>query len=163
MEELMSGKTKIVVLHTKEIIYTALFAVLGIVLIILLISMFWPKEAEQGTKNAYVPGVYHSSIQLGENTVDIQVVVDANQINSISMSNTSESVETMYPLMEPALETLAVQIYETQSLDNITYSEENRYTSMLLLNTIEQALEKAKVPETQDSSQASDTIPEIIY
>lgn len=159
----MSGKTKIVVLHTKEIIYTALFAVLGIVLIILLISMFWPKEAEQGTKNAYVPGVYHSSIQLGENTVDIQVVVDANRINSINMLNTSESVTTMYPLMEPALETLAVQIYETQSLDNITYSEENRYTSMLLLNTIEQALEKAKVPETQDSSQASDTIPEIIY
>lgn len=159
----MSGKTKIVVLHTKEIIYTALFAVLGIVLIILLISMFWPKEAEQGTKNAYVPGVYHSSIQLGENTVDIQVVVDANRINSINILNTSESVTTMYPLMEPALETLAVQIYETQSLDNITYSEENRYTSMLLLNTIEQALEKAKVPETQDSSQASDTIPEIIY
>ena len=159
----MSGKTKIVVLHTKEIIYTALFAVLGIVLIILLISMFWPKEAEQGTKNAYVPGVYHSSIQLGENTVDIQVAVDANRINSINMLNTSESVTTMYPLMEPALETLAVQIYETQSLDNITYSEDNRYTSMLLLNTIEQALEKAKVPETQDSSQASDTIPEIIY
>lgn len=159
----MSGKTKIVVLHTKEIIYTALFAVLGIVLIILLISMFWPKEAEQGTKNAYVPGVYHSSIQLGENTVDIQVAVDANRINSINMLNTSESVTTMYPLMEPALETLAVQIYETQSLDNITYSEENRYTSMLLLNTIEQALEKAKVPETQDSSQASDTVPKIIY
>ena len=102
-------------------------------------------------------------MQLGENTVDIQIVVDANQINSISMSNTSESVETMYPLIEPALETLAAQIYETQSLDNITYSEENRYTSMLLLNTIEQALEKAKVPETQDSSQASDTVPKIIY
>lgn len=159
----MSGKTKIVVLHTKEIIYTALFAVLGIVLIILLISMFWPKNTESGEKNAYVPGVYHSSMQLGENTVDIQVVVDANQINSISMTNTSETIETMYPLMEPALETLAAQIYETQSLDNITYSEENRYTSMLLLNTIEQALEKAKVPETQDSSQASDTVPEIIY
>ena len=102
-------------------------------------------------------------MQLGENTVDIQVVVDGNRINSISMSNTAESIETMYPLMEPALETLAAQIYETQSLDNVTYSEENRYTSMLLLNTIEQALEKAKVPETQDSSQASDTIPEIIY
>lgn len=159
----MSGKTKIVVLHTKEIIYTAFFAILGIVLIILLVYMFRPKNSAGEEKNAYIPGVYHSSMELGENTVDIEVVVDHNQIHSINMYHTSESVATMYPLMEPALETLAVQIYEKQSLEDITYSEENRYTSMLLLNTIEQALEKAKVPEAEDSSSDSGTIPEIIY
>ncbi len=159
----MSGKTKIVVLHTKEIIYTAFFAILGIVLIILLVYMFRPKNSGGEEKNAYIPGVYHSSMELGENTVDIEVVVDTNQIHSINMYHTSESVATMYPLMEPALETLAVQIYEKQSLEDITYSEENRYTSMLLLNTIEQALEKAKVPEAEDSSSDSGTVPEIIY
>ncbi len=159
----MSGKTKIVVLHTKEIIYTAFFAILGIVLIILLIYMFRPKDSSGEEKNTYIPGVYHSSMELGENTVDIEVVVDNNQIHSINMYHTSESVATMYPLMEPALETLAVQIYEKQSLEDITYSEENRYTSMLLLNTIEQALEKAKVPEAEDSSSDSGTVPEIIY
>lgn len=159
----MSGKTKIVVLHTKEIIYTAFFAILGIVLIILLVYMFRPKDSSGEEKSAYVPGVYHSSMELGENTVDIEVVVDNNQIHSINMYHTSESVAAMYPLMEPALETLAVQIYEKQSLEDITYSEENRYTSMLLLNTIEQALEKAKVPEAEDSSSDSGTIPEIIY
>lgn len=159
----MSGKTKIVVLHTKEIIYTALFAILGIVLIILLICMFRPKDSGATEKSAYVPGVYHSTMELGENTVDIEVVVDDNRIHSINMYHTSESVATMYPLMEPALETLAVQIYEKQSLEDITYSEENRYTSMLLLNTIEQALEKAKVPEAEDSSSNSGTALEIIY
>lgn len=159
----MSGKTKIVVLHTKEIIYTALFAILGIVLIILLIYMFRPKDSGTTEHSAYVPGIYHAPMELGENTVDIEVVVDDNRIHSINMYHTSESVATMYPLMEPALETLAVQIYEKQSLEDITYSEENRYTSMLLLNTIEQALEKAKVPEAEDSSSDSGTIPEIIY
>lgn len=39
----MSSKTKIVVLHMKEIIYTVIFAVLAIVLILLLlIFMFRP-------------------------------------------------------------------------------------------------------------------------
>lgn len=159
----MSGKTKIVVLRTKEIIYTGLFAVLGIVLIILLIYMFPPKNSGSEEKNAYVPGVYHSAMELGENTVDIEVMVDENRIHSIDMNYTSESVATMYPLMEPALETLAMQICEKQSLEDITYSEENRYTSMLLLDTIEQALEKAKVPEAEDSSSDSGTVPEIIY
>lgn len=102
-------------------------------------------------------------MELGENTVDIEVMVDENRIHSIDMNYTSESVATMYPLMEPALETLTMQICEKQSLEDITYSEENRYTSMLLLDTIEQALEKAKVPEAEDSSSDSGTVPEIIY
>ena len=159
----MSGKTKIVVLHTKEIIYTGLFAVLGIILILLLIYMFQPGNSDTAQKSAYIPGIYHSIMELGENTVDIEVVVDEDRIHSIDMTYLSESVATMYPLMEPTLDTLAVQIYEKQSLNNITYSEENRYTSMLLLGTIEQALEKAKVPEAEDSSSDSGTVPEIIY
>ena len=38
----MGSKTKIVVLHMKEIIYTAIFAVLAIILILLLVFMFRP-------------------------------------------------------------------------------------------------------------------------
>ena len=36
----MSSKTKIVVLHLKELIYTGIFVVLGILFIILLFIMF---------------------------------------------------------------------------------------------------------------------------
>ena len=42
----MSAKTKIVVLHLKELIYTGIFAVLGILFIILLVIMFLPKDKE---------------------------------------------------------------------------------------------------------------------
>lgn len=38
----MSSKTKIIVLHMKEIIYTLVFAALAILLILLLIVMFRP-------------------------------------------------------------------------------------------------------------------------
>ena len=41
----MSAKTKIVVVHMKELIYTGIFILLAIVLIVLLISMFTPKES----------------------------------------------------------------------------------------------------------------------
>lgn len=44
----MSSKTKIVVLHMKELIYTAIFAVLGILLILLLIFMFLPDDNTDG-------------------------------------------------------------------------------------------------------------------
>ena len=40
----MSSKTKIVVLHMKEIIYTTVFVILGMILILLLVFMFFPKD-----------------------------------------------------------------------------------------------------------------------
>ena len=46
---------------------------------------------------------------------------------------------------EPALEELAEQIYEKQSLEDITYNSENQYTSMVLMNAIEDAVEKAEI------------------
>ena len=42
----MSSKTKIVVLHMKELVYTGIFLLLGIVLILLLLSMFTPDETK---------------------------------------------------------------------------------------------------------------------
>ena len=50
----------------------------------------------------------------------------------------------MYPLMEPALDALSSQIYAAQSTENITYEEENKYTSLMLLDAIDKALEKAR-------------------
>ena len=94
----MSSKTKIVVLHMKEIIYTAVFAVFAIILILLLLVMFLPRAKETSGKAVnYQAGVYTSDLTLGN----------------------------------------------TQSLENISYSEDNPYTSQVILNAIEEALKKA--------------------
>lgn len=144
----MEKKTKIVVLHMKELVYTGIFVGLGIILIILLIVMFMPdKEGKKETKptvSEYVAGVYSTSVMLNGSTFDIEVVVDKDRINSIQLKNISETVTTMYPLLEPALEQLAQQIYVNQSTENITYDEENKYTSMVLLNAIDSSLQKAQ-------------------
>lgn len=151
----MSNKTKIVVLRMKEIIYSGIFALLGILFIVLLIIMFVPDKEEDNSEIPlpsvseanYVPGVYSSTIRLGSQTVDIEVLVDAHNIISIETVNLSEAVETMFPLVEPSLDNLATQIIASQSLENITYSDDAKYTSLVLLEAIEQSLEKAKVTE----------------
>ncbi len=146
----MSSKTKIVVLRMKELIYTGIFVALGIILILLLVFMFAPKDSKPDTTNTsdkYVPGVYSSSIMLNGNAVDIAVTVDKDSIASIQMVNVNEMVSTMYPLMEPALDNLAEQIIASQSLDHIIYPEENQYTSLVILDAVERALDKAAAPE----------------
>lgn len=142
----MSSKTKIVVLHTKEVIYTGIFVVLAVVLAVLIFLMFGKnKNADPASADAiYHAGVYTSPITLNDNTFDVEVTVDENHINSISLVNLSETTTAMYPLVEPALDALSDQIYTSQSTENITYSEENKYTSMLLLEAIDNALEKAR-------------------
>ena len=144
----------------KELIYTGIFVALGIILILLLVFMFAPKDskpASTDTSDKYVPGVYTSSIMLNGNAVDIAVTVDKDAIASIQLVNVSETVTTMYPLMEPALDHLAEQIIASQSLDHITYPEENQYTSLVILDAVERALEKAGVPkgETQENQKPS--------
>ena len=143
----MSSKTKIVVLRMKEIIYTAIFIGLGILLVMLLFIMFRPKKDAPAASDQvlYIPGVYASALTLGSQEVNVEVTVDSDRITSISMVPLSDSVATMYPLVQPSLQSLTKQICETQSLENLTYSEDTRYTSQVLIQAIEKALAKAEV------------------
>lgn len=144
----MSSKTKIVVLRMKEIIYTAIFIGLAILLISLFLIMFRPKKdavPSSAQANSYVPGIYTSSLVLGSHHVNVEVAVDADRINSITYSPLSDSITTMYPLMQPVLDDLASQVCSSQSTENLSYSMETRYTSNALINAIENAIEKAKI------------------
>ena len=141
----MSSRTKIVVLHMKEIIYTAVFAALAVLLIVLLMFMFLPKNKEVRTnEEKYMPGVYTSTVTLNNTALEVEVTVDEAHINSIRFSNLDETVATMFPLIQPAIEDIAEQVYDHQSLENIQYSEDNPYTSQVIINAIEEALKKAE-------------------
>ncbi len=144
----MSSKTKIVVLHMKEIIYTTVFVVLGILLLILLAVMFFPK-GEQRTSGdpQYVPGVYTSTVTINNTHLELEVAVDSTHINAVRFSNLDESVTTMYPLIQPAIESIADQVCKKQSIEDIVYSEDSPYTSQVIVNAITEALEKAEIKE----------------
>lgn len=93
----------------------------------------------------YTPGIYTTPIYLNGVTVDVEVTVDKNHINSIRLVNLSKSVSAMYPLMTPSLEHITAQILQRQTLDGITSPQENRYTSQILLNAISDALTRAEM------------------
>lgn len=131
----------------KEIIYTAIFAALGILLVILLFIMFRPEKDTAGadTGKQYTPGIYTSSLTLNNTNLEVEVSVDESRINSIRFSNLDETVTTMFPLIQPAIEDIAEQVYETQSLDDVSLSEDAPYTSQIILDAIKEAVEKAAV------------------
>lgn len=185
----MSAKTKIVVLHMKELIYTGIFTALGVLLIILLFVLFLSgdstenssqpgaspssesttgttgesnTDATTGTSVSYIPGIYTTQLSLGSQTVDVEVILDEHSITSIELINLDESVATMYPLLESTFDTLCEQIYSAQSTEGLTYSSENKYTSIVLVNAIQEAINKGKASDTEsteatDSTNAIDT------
>ena len=163
----MSSNPKIIVLKTREIIYTLLLFFLAILLIICLVLMFSGKlkkgaakgqtaagpsktqapESSSGTSSderIFTAGVYTTPVTLGDSTVDVEVSVDQNHINSIRLVNLSESTAAAFPLVSPSLEHITSQILEKQTLEGITCPQENKYTSQLLLSAISQALGLAR-------------------
>lgn len=149
----MHSKTKIIVLHMKELVYTGIFVLLGILFLVLIILMFSENTTSSSSGKtaetmAYTPGIYTTTLQLGQNSVELEIVLDENNINSIRLVQLDEAVATMYPLIEPSLDSISQQILHSQSLENITFSDDNRYTSSILLDAIRTTIEKA-VPATE--------------
>lgn len=150
------SKTKIVVLQLKEIVYTAIFVALGIVLILLLVFMFVGKknnttsDVSQKDSVEYTAGIYSAAIELGDNVINLEVVVDESHINSVRLLDKDEAVYTMYPLMEPGLLKIEQQLVSGVSLDELEYADDSKYTQMLLVEAIQAALDKATPNEAME-------------
>ena len=156
------SNTKIVVVKLKEVILTAVLVFLGIFLI--LFGIAWastkkesstpqetpsnsPNQTTTQTSALYTPGVYTSSISIGDTLVHLELVCDDNHINSIRLVNLDEAVTTMYPLLHPALEDLELQLSQDIPLEELTITEGSQYTQNLLIEAIENTLAKAELPQ----------------
>ncbi|HHV12024.1 MAG TPA: hypothetical protein GXX75_17260 [Clostridiales bacterium] len=142
------AKTKIVVIQLKEIIYTVIFAALGILLILLLIFMFkGGKDEEEASNetNLYTAGTYSSTFTLNDMALNMVVVVDKDHINHVSIENLDEAVTTMFPLIQPSLEAIALQLYNDVPINEVEFMEDSKYTQQLLVEAIQTTLEKATV------------------
>lgn len=202
----MSANTKIVVLRRKELLYTGIFAALGVLFVILLLMLLLPGKAADtsgapdspdstaetvmpdnvadlgripqsaqtedvstgavadtdavldnasgpvGTANTYIPGIYTTELILGSETANVEVIVNDHAITSLSLADPDETLTTMYPLLEPTMDSLSEQICETQDLSQVTYSAETRYTSLVLLEAVKASLEKAKPSAAPEST-----------
>lgn len=144
----MSSKTKILVLKLKEIIYTSIFVILGLILIILLILIITgkSKKKSEATNAVYSPGVYTSSVNLSGHPLNVAVEVDSNNIKSITLQNQNDAITTMYPLIDDSFSDIATQIVKNNSTENVVFNLENKYTTIMLINAVNEALNKASIP-----------------
>ena len=153
------SKTKIVVLRMKEVVYTAVFVGLGILLLIVLFFMFGrqnsPKsESTQSNisnesstyKNdaVYRAGIYESQFVIGENTINLEVALDEEQVKSVKVKNLDESVETMYPLMKSAVKDVSKQLSSGVSIE-VVLSKNSMYTEKLVLDAVKTVLDEQKL------------------
>lgn len=144
----MGKSPKFMVFHLRELIYTVVFVLLGIVLVISLIFMFCNRNNDEKEKETssgqYEAGVYTSCVTLNGNPMEVTVTLDSDHINSITVDNISDTITTMYPLVEPAFEDIAKQIVDTQSIENIKFSEDSQYTYTMLYNAIVDTIDQGK-------------------
>lgn len=149
------SNTKILILKRKEILYTGIFLIMGVMLIILLFCFFSGKSKETMSSSLYEPGVYSDTVTLGENELNISVTTGANQIYQVEITNLNESITTMYPLMEPALEDISTQLLNGVELSEVQISDDCKYTGLFLLNAIDKALEPARKNSGESPSKES--------
>ena len=143
----MSSKTKIVVFKAKELIYTGIFILLGILLILLLIFMSAPsKESTEKSEqtSGYIEGVYSSPLTLGDSELELQVTVKNGKPQSAALKHLDKTVKTMYPLVEPSLKEINKQLPKVESIDDIKFDDQSQYTNTILKQAIKNALKKAQ-------------------
>lgn len=150
------SRTRIVIFQLKEIIYTAIFVGLGILLLILLFFMFWPGKAKETSSTAvktsavsdtatYKAGVYNTELSLGDSVINLRVSMDSDHVKSVELVNLEDSVETMYPLIKPAVKQISDQLAQNVSPEEVVLSDDSPYTSQMILDTVSQIIEKASV------------------
>lgn len=150
----MSAKTKIIVLKSKELIYTGIFIVLGILLILLLWYMFSAKKDDSDDTSAttqtiatYQPGVYSSQLNIGGTALELQTTIDEHAVRHLEVMNLNDTVTTMYPLLSPSVDAINSQLAQTGNLDDVTYSGDSQYTTIVLLEAARQSAALARISD----------------
>lgn len=149
------GKSRIILLQLKQLILMGILLLFVILLILVLVVSFRNEDKNStetlsgsvssvSNDSLYIPGVYTSSLTLSDTVLNIEVTVDDNYIKDIKITNLSESITTMYPLLESSLSTITAQLKSGTPIEDVVLSSDSIYTGQILLNSINGALNSAK-------------------
>ncbi len=136
------GSTKFVVVKAKELVKTAVFAVLGVIILVGLITFFLHMGDDENT-GMYQDGTYYGEMYTGTEVTEVAVKIKNDEIVAVSMEEPTESVAVFYPLLESAAEKVAEEVVATQSL-SVEVEQESAYSAQLVLDAIAACLEQAK-------------------
>ena len=136
------GSTKFVVVKAKELAKTAVFAILGVIIIVGLITFFLHMGDDDNT-GMYRDGTYYGEMETGGETTVIAVEIENGEIVAVSAEETSEAVAVFYPLLTSVVEEVGDKVVSSQSL-TVEISPENAYSAQIVLDAVAECLEKAK-------------------
>ena len=136
------GSTKFVVVKAKELIRTAVFAVLGVIIIVGLITFFLHMGDNENT-GLYRDGTYYGEMEAGGEVAEIAVEIENGEIADVSMEMPTEEVMVFYPLLEETTEKVGQAVVERQSL-TVEVAPEHAHSAQLVLDAVAECLEKAK-------------------
>lgn len=145
------AKSRIVVLKLKDICIIVAITLALFIAIIVLIEYNSGKNNSISTVNelenecSYTPGSYSCQLSIGSKILDMTITLDDNHINDICFDNLDNETKASYPLLEPTLQNIAIQLKSGTSIDEIIISNESAYTGKMLLETIKKTLDKAKI------------------
>ena len=134
--------TKFVVVKAKELVRTAVFAVLGVIIIVGLITFFLRMRDEENT-GMYRDGTYYGEMQTGAQVTELAVEIRNGEIADISIAEPAEEVAVFYPLLKTAAEEVGQAVVDNQAL-TVQVAEEKAHSAQLVLDAIAQCLEKAE-------------------
>lgn len=135
--------SKFIVVKLRELIKTIIFAVLGVIILIGLITFFL-RMGNDAQTSMYRDGTYEATLDLGRECAAIEVEIQDGRIAGLDMTQSNESVAVMYPMAQTALKEIGEQVVQTQSTADMDISKQHTYTAKVLLAAIEDCLEQAK-------------------
>ena len=141
----MSG-TKFLVLQMKDLIKVGAIILVGIVLLIFALIFLIGRSGNNAqnpeNQGVFNPGVYSSTIVLNNKPVEIRVTVNENEIVSIYMTDMAEIQQIFFPLFEPRMNDLALEVLYHQTA-YIVPETDYPVTTDILQRAVKAALQQA--------------------
>lgn len=119
--------TRFVVVKMRELLKTALFAVLGVIILVGLIT--FSAYGDGKSAGLYRDGTYEAELPLGQGTASVSVEIRDGRIADVTVTDDAETVSVMYPMVEDAAEEVAQQVVQNQSVENITVADTHTYSA----------------------------------
>ena len=150
------GSTKIFVIQLREVFKSAIYVIIGIILLALLAYFFIPKTNNNVTEPSvqassdalYIPGIYAIELTLSNAKVNLEIEVTENEIISVRFSEPDERQQAFYPLLYPAMRHLSSEVIRTQSSE-IAITSDYEFTNRVLLDAIRVALSSAQASQEE--------------
>ena len=133
---------RFMVFKFKDIVKTAVFAVLGVLIIFL--AVYFVFSSQESKKQVYNPGTYTSDIVLDNGKMTVEVKVSKTKIKSVQLTNCSEDIPVFYPLFESAAKDVEKHLKKEQQMSYVPEGD-TEMTSQLILQAVERSLQQARI------------------